>query len=172
MYVFEGAARCFDSQDAARDGILGGAVQPGDVVVVRFEGPKGGPGMQEMLVPTMSLIARELHLNCALITDGRFSGASAGLSVGHISPEAASQGAIALIEDGDPVRIDIPGRKIALLVDDATLAQRREAMESRGTEAWRPVSRERQVSTALRVYSAFATSADRGGVRDLSRIDG
>jgi len=173
MYVFEGRARVFDSQDSARDGILGGAIEPGDVVVVRYEGPKGGPGMQEMLVPTMSLIAKELHLSCALITDGRFSGASAGLSIGHISPEAASRGELALVEEGDRIRIDIPAREIELVVDEATLEARRVAMEARDAGAWKPATpRTRKVSKALRAYAAFATSADRGGVRDLSAIEG
>jgi len=137
------------------------------VVIVRYEGPRGGPGMQEMLMPTMSLKARELHETCALITDGRFSGATSGLSIGHVSPEAGGGGAIGLIEDGDRIRIDIPNREISLLVDDATLAGRRSKMKARGTAAWRPGPRERRVSTALRAYAAFATSADKGGVRDL-----
>jgi len=129
--------------------------------------------MQEMLVPTMSLIAKELHLSCALITDGRFSGASAGLSIGHISPEAASRGELALVEEGDRIRIDIPAREIELVVDEATLEARRVAMEARGAGAWKPATpRTRKVSKALRAYAAFATSADRGGVRDLSAIEG
>ena len=171
IHVFEGTARTFNSQDAANRAILEGSVQPGDVVIVRYEGPSGGPGMQEMLMPTMSLVARGLHTSCALITDGRFSGATGGLSVGHVSPEAAAKGTIALIEDGDRIRIDIPEREIALLVDEATLKKRRAAMEALGREGWTPGPRERKVSDALRVFAAFASSADKGGVRDLSRLD-
>ena len=171
MRVFEGTARAFNSQDAANHAILEGSVQPGDVVVVRYEGPRGGPGMQEMLMPTMSLVARQLHTSCALITDGRFSGATSGLSVGHISPEAAAKGDIALIEDGDRIRIDIPEREIALLVDELTLEKRRAAMDALGHKGWAPGQRERRVSDALRVFAAFASSADKGGVRDLSRLD-
>ncbi len=168
MHVFEGRARCYDSEDDAKTAILGGDIVDGDVVIVRYEGPKGGPGMQEMLLPTMSLIARNLQKTCALITDGRFSGASAGLSIGHVSPEAAAGGDIALIEDGDRIRIDIPKREIELQVADEVLAARRAAMDAKGADGWKPAKdRPRAVSKALRAYAAFATSADRGGVRDL-----
>jgi dihydroxy-acid dehydratase len=149
-------------------GIQSGSVVAGDVVVIRYEGPRGGPGMQEMLYPTSYLKSRGLGKACALLTDGRFSGGTSGLSICHVSPEAAEGGAIALIEEGDPIAIDIPARSIDLLVDDATLAQRRAAMEARGAGAWKPAKpRKRQVSTALRAYAAFATSASRGAVREV-----
>jgi dihydroxy-acid dehydratase len=172
MYVFSGRARVFDEQEASRKAILGGEIVAGDIVVIRYEGPRGGPGMQEMLVPTMSLKARGLDKVCALITDGRFSGATSGLSIGHVSPEAASGGAIGLIEEGDRLSIDIPNRSISLDIDDAALAARRAAMEARGAEqAWKPAhARRRSVSKALRMYAAFATSADKGGVRDLGSV--
>jgi dihydroxy-acid dehydratase len=163
---FEGPARIFESQDAAVEGILGGKVKAGDVVVVRYEGPRGGPGMQEMLYPTSYLKSMGLGKACALITDGRFSGGSSGLSIGHISPEAAEGGLIGLVEDGDLVRIDIPARSISLVVDDATLAKRREAMLARGAEAWKPAQkRKRNVTMALKAYAALTTSAARGAVR-------
>jgi dihydroxy-acid dehydratase len=152
--------------------ILTGKVVAGDVVVIRYEGPRGGPGMQEMLYPTSYLKSKGLGKSCALITDGRFSGGTSGLSIGHVSPEAAEGGAIALVEDGDRIEIDIPGRTIRLAVEDAVLAERRAAMEAKGSDAWKPEGRERRVSTALKAYAAFATSAARGAVRDLSRIDG
>jgi dihydroxy-acid dehydratase len=163
--VFKGKARIFESQEAAVDGILGDTVAPGDVVVIRYEGPKGGPGMQEMLYPTSYLKSKGLGKACALITDGRFSGGSSGLSIGHVSPEAAEGGAIALVEEGDPIEIDIPKRSIHLAIDDAALAKRREAKTS-----FKPASRARKVSPALQAYAALATSAARGAVRDLKGL--
>jgi len=162
---FEGPARIFESQDAAVEGILGGKIKAGDVVVVRYEGPRGGPGMQEMLYPTSYLKSKGLGKACALITDGRFSGGSSGLSIGHISPEAAEGGLIGLVEDGDRISIDIPARSISLLVDDTVLAQRRQAMLGRKAEAWKPAKRTRKVSMALKAYAALTTSAARGAVR-------
>ena len=165
---FVGPARIFESQDDAVQGILGGKIVTGDVVVIRYEGPRGGPGMQEMLYPTSYLKSRGLGKACALVTDGRFSGGTSGLSVGHVSPEAAESGAIALIEEGDRIEIDIPSRKIDVLVDDAVLRERRAAMGTKGKNAWRPAKpRDRQVSQALRAYAAFATSAARGAVREV-----
>jgi dihydroxy-acid dehydratase len=165
ILTFEGPARIFESQDASVEAILGGKIKPGDVVVVRYEGPRGGPGMQEMLYPTSYLKSKGLGKVCALITDGRFSGGSSGLSIGHISPEAAEGGLIGLVEDGDRIRIDIPSRSISLLVDDATLAKRRAAMLARGGDAWKPGKRSRKVSMALKAYAALTTSAARGAVR-------
>jgi dihydroxy-acid dehydratase len=163
---FEGPARIFESQDAAVEGILGNKIKAGDVVVVRYEGPRGGPGMQEMLYPTSYLKSKGLGKVCALVTDGRFSGGSSGLSIGHLSPEAAEGGLIGLVEDGDRIRIDIPARAISLLVDDATLAKRREAMLARGADAWKPArKRPRKVTMALKAYAALTTSAARGAVR-------
>ena len=162
---FEGPARIFESQDAAVEGILGGKIKAGDVVVVRYEGPRGGPGMQEMLYPTSYLKSKGLGKVCALITDGRFSGGSSGLSIGHISPEAAEGGLIGLVEEGDRIRIDIPSRSISLLVDDTILAQRRQAMLARKAEAWKPAKRTRKVTMALKAYAALTTSAARGAVR-------
>jgi dihydroxy-acid dehydratase len=162
---FEGPARIFESQDAAVEGILGGKIKAGDVVVVRYEGPRGGPGMQEMLYPTSYIKSKGLGKVCALITDGRFSGGSSGLSIGHISPEAAEGGLIGLVEEGDRVSIDIPARSISLLVDDAILAERRQAMVARGAEAWKPGKRTRKVTMALKAYAALTTSAARGAVR-------
>ncbi|WP_439578477.1 dihydroxy-acid dehydratase [Elioraea sp.] len=170
ILTFTGPARVFESQEAAVAGILGGQVVPGDVVVVRYEGPKGGPGMQEMLYPTSYLKSKGLGKVCALITDGRFSGGSSGLSLGHISPEAAVGGAIGLVEDGDRIEIDIPARTIRLAVSDAELAQRRAAMEARGEAAWQPTNRARAVSAALQAYAALTTSASRGAVRDVGQI--
>jgi dihydroxy-acid dehydratase len=168
---FAGPARVFESQDASVDGILGGSVKAGEVVLVRYEGPRGGPGMQEMLYPTSYLKSKGLGKQCALVTDGRFSGGSSGLSIGHVSPEAAEGGLIGLVEDGDLVEIDIPARSIRLAVPEAELAARRAAMEARGAAAWQPQEqRERQVSTALRAYGAMATSAARGAVRDLAML--
>jgi dihydroxy-acid dehydratase len=164
--TFNGPARIFESQDDAVEGILGDRVQPGDVVVIRYEGPKGGPGMQEMLYPTSYLKSKGLGKVCALVTDGRFSGGSSGLSIGHVSPEAAEGGALALVEEGDHIQIDIPQRRIRLDVSDAELARRREAMEARGSAAWKPASRQRTVSKALQAYAAMATSASRGAVRE------
>ncbi|RCS24959.1 dihydroxy-acid dehydratase [Phyllobacterium salinisoli] len=163
---FSGPARIFESQDSAVLGILNGKIVPGDIVLIRYEGPRGGPGMQEMLYPTSYLKSKGLGKACALITDGRFSGGSSGLSIGHVSPEAAEGGAIGLVEEGDIIEIDIPNRGIHLAVDDAELARRREAMEAKGAAAWKPTEeRKRKVTTALRAYAAMATSAARGAVR-------
>jgi dihydroxy-acid dehydratase len=170
ILTFAGAARVFESQDAAVSGILGGGVKPGDVVLVRYEGPRGGPGMQEMLYPTSYLKSKGLGKLCALVTDGRFSGGSSGLSIGHCSPEAAEGGAIGLVEDGDTITIDIPNRAIRLEVSDEVLARRRAAMEAKGEAAWQPVGRQRHVSSALKAYAAMATSAARGAVRDVSSV--
>ncbi|SDN43797.1 dihydroxy-acid dehydratase [Streptomyces wuyuanensis] len=166
IWTFEGPAVVCESQDEAVDKILSKVIKEGDVVVIRYEGPRGGPGMQEMLYPTSFLKGRGLGKACALVTDGRFSGGTSGLSIGHASPEAASGGAIALVEDGDRIRIDIPNRSIELLVDDATLAARREALGG----VYAPKNRERKVSAALRAYAAMATSADKGAVRDVDRL--
>ena len=169
---FEGPAVVFESQDAAVEGILKGRVQSGDVVVIRYEGPRGGPGMQEMLYPTSYLKSRGLGKACALVTDGRFSGGTSGLSIGHVSPEAAEQGSIALVEPGDLIRIDIPGRRIDLAISDEELAARRRAMEAKDSEGWKPAApRQRKVSTALRAYAKLATSADKGAVRNLDLLD-
>jgi dihydroxy-acid dehydratase len=165
--TFTGPAHIFESQDDAVEGILGDLVKPGEVVVIRYEGPKGGPGMQEMLYPTSYLKSKGLGKACALVTDGRFSGGSSGLSIGHVSPEAAEGGVIALIEDGDPLVIDIPQRSIRLDVGDAELERRREAMQARGAAAWKPANRRRVVSKALQAYAAMATSASRGAVREF-----
>ena len=170
--VFTGPAHVFESQDDAVAGILDGKVVAGEVVVIRYEGPKGGPGMQEMLYPTTYLKSRGLGTKCALITDGRFSGGTSGLSIGHISPEAASGGTIALIENGDQIAIDIPSRSIKLNVSDEVLATRRQAMEAKGLLAWKPLERERYVSLALKAYALLATSADKGAVRDRSKLEG
>ena len=170
IWKFTGRARVFESQDAAVDGILGGKIVAGDIVVIRYEGPKGGPGMQEMLYPTSYLKSMGLGKACALLTDGRFSGGTSGLSIGHASPEAADGGAIGLVEDGDTIEIDIPNRRIHLAVSDEELARRRVAMEARGDAAWQPVNRERFVSAALQAYALMATSADKGAVRDVSQI--
>jgi dihydroxy-acid dehydratase len=152
-------------------GILGGAVKAGDIVLVRYEGPRGGPGMQEMLYPTSYLKSKGLGKLCALVTDGRFSGGSSGLSIGHCSPEAAEGGLIGLVEDGDIIEIDIPGRRLNLAVSDAVLASRRVVMDAKGEAAWQPAEpRQRQVSTALHAYAAMATSAARGAVRDVQSI--
>jgi dihydroxy-acid dehydratase len=162
---FTGPAKVFESQDAAVKGILGNEVKAGDVVVIRYEGPKGGPGMQEMLYPTSYLKSKGLGKACALLTDGRFSGGTSGLSIGHASPEAATGGAIGLVRDGDTIAIDIPGRTIDLLVDEAELAARRKEQDAKG---WKPAEqRKRNVTTALKAYAAFATSADKGAVRKL-----
>jgi dihydroxy-acid dehydratase len=171
IHKFSGTARVYESQDAAVVGILGGLVVAGDVVVIRYEGPKGGPGMQEMLYPTSYLKSKGLGAACALITDGRFSGGTSGLSIGHASPEAAEGGLIALVQTGDPIVIDIPARSIRLDLDDAVLAERRAEMESRGAKAWKPVGRKREVSPALRAYAAMTTNAARGAVRDVSQVE-
>ena len=162
---FSGPARVYQSQDAAVAGILGNKVKAGDVVVVVYEGPKGGPGMQEMLYPTSYLKSKGLGKSCALITDGRFSGGSSGLSIGHISPEAAEGGLIGLVKDGDIIELDIPNRSIRLAVDDAELSARHAAMLALGAKAWKPAKRDRKVSTALKAYAALTTSAARGAVR-------
>ncbi|AWW34396.1 dihydroxy-acid dehydratase [Mannheimia varigena] len=170
IWKFTGEAIVFESQEDAVAGILGGKVREGHIVIIRYEGPKGGPGMQEMLYPTSYLKSMGLGKKCALLTDGRFSGGTSGLSIGHASPEAASGGAIALINDGDTVSIDIPNRSINLMISDEELAARRAEMEARGDKAWKPVSREREVSFALKVFGHFATSADKGAVRDKSLL--
>jgi dihydroxy-acid dehydratase len=170
-YTFTGKARIFESQDAAVSAILANEIVAGDVVVIRYEGPRGGPGMQEMLYPTSYLKSKGLGKVCALITDGRFSGGTSGLSIGHASPEAAEGGAIALIEEGDTIEIDIPQRKMELCISDKELAQRRDAMEARGANAWKPVNRNRQVSQALQAYAAMATSASRGAIRDVAQLE-
>ncbi len=170
IWKFSGVARVFESQDEAAAAILSNRIVAGDVVVIRYEGPKGGPGMQEMLYPTTYLKSRGLGKVCALLTDGRFSGGTSGLSIGHSSPEAASGGLIALVEEGDPIEIDIPNRSIRLAVADDILAQRRKAEEARGSAAYTPKARKRVVSAALKAYAALVTSADTGAVRDLGQI--
>jgi len=168
---FNGRARVFESQDEAVEAILADKVVAGDVVVIRYEGPRGGPGMQEMLYPTSYLKSKGLGKSCALLTDGRFSGGTSGLSIGHASPEAAEGGAIGLIEEGDSIEIDIPSRTINLKLADAELAKRRQAMEARGKKAWQPENRNRVISAALRAYAAMTTSAARGAVRDVSQVE-
>lgn len=171
LRIFSGPARVFESQDAAVEAILADQIKPGDVVVIRYEGPRGGPGMQEMLYPTSYLKSKGLGKVCALLTDGRFSGGTSGLSIGHISPEAAEQGEIALIEENDHIEIDIPNRTINLMVDDATLAQRKNKMNAKGKDAWKPKPRTRKVSQALRAYALMTTSADKGAIRDISKLE-
>lgn len=168
---FTGRARVFESQDSAVEAILADQIVAGDIVIIRYEGPKGGPGMQEMLYPTSYLKSKGLGKACALLTDGRFSGGTSGLSIGHASPEAAEGGAIGLVEEFDVIQIDIPNRSIHLDVSDEELAHRRTAMNERGSQAWKPVNRERHVSQALRAYAAMATSADTGAVRDVSQVE-
>lgn len=165
IWKFAGPAKVFDSQEAACEGILGGKVVSGDVVVITYEGPKGGPGMQEMLYPTSYIKSRHLGKECALITDGRFSGGTSGLSIGHISPEAAAGGNIGLVRDGDIIEIDIPNRSIRVRLTDAELAERRQAEEARGKKAFTPPFRQREVSKALKAYGKMVSSADKGGVR-------
>jgi dihydroxy-acid dehydratase len=168
IYVFEGKARVFESQDTAVEGILNDEVQPGEVVIIRYEGPQGGPGMQEMLYPTSYLKSKGLGKECALLTDGRFSGGTSGLSIGHASPEAAAGGAIGLIENGDLIRIDIPNRSINVEIDQNELDRRREERDEKG---WKPeLSRPRKVSAALKAYALLATSADKGAVRNLEKL--
>ncbi|EKO3558667.1 MULTISPECIES: dihydroxy-acid dehydratase [Vibrio] len=167
--TFTGPAIVFESQDTAVEGILGGQVKAGDVVVIRYEGPKGGPGMQEMLYPTTYLKSMGLGKACALLTDGRFSGGTSGLSIGHVSPEAANGGTIGLVNTGDMIAIDIPNRSISLQVSEAELAERRAEQDKRG---WKPVNRQREVSLALKAYASMATSADKGAVRDKSKLEG
>ena len=171
ILTFTGRARVFESQDDAVEAILADKVVAGDIVIIRYEGPKGGPGMQEMLYPTSYLKSKGLGKECALLTDGRFSGGTSGLSIGHASPEAAEGGAIGLVEEGDTIHIDIPNRSINLEVSDSELAKRREEMQARGSKAWKPVSRKRHVSQALRAYAAMTTSADTGAVRDVSQVE-
>jgi len=171
IWTFNGVARVFESQDEAAAAILNNKIVAGDVVVIRYEGPKGGPGMQEMLYPTTYLKSRGLGKQCALLTDGRFSGGTSGLSIGHASPEAASGGLIALVEEGDRIEIDIPNRSIRLAVADDVLAQRRKAEEARGAAAYTPKARKRVVSAALKAYAALVTSADTGAVRDLGQLE-
>ncbi|MGI9288039.1 MAG: dihydroxy-acid dehydratase [Pseudomonadales bacterium] len=171
-WIFEGPAHICESQDAAVEDILNDRVRAGDVVVVRYEGPCGGPGMQEMLYPTSYLKSKGLGKQCALLTDGRFSGGTSGLSIGHVSPEAAAGGAIALVEQGDTIRIDIPKRSIDIVLSDAELEQRRDAMETKGPAAWQPMEpRPRKVSTALKAYAKLTTSADKGAVRNVALLD-
>jgi dihydroxy-acid dehydratase len=172
IWNFEGPARIFHSQDDACAAILGDKIKPGDVVLIRYEGPKGGPGMQEMLYPTSYIKSKNLGKVCALITDGRFSGGTSGLSIGHVSPEAAEGGAIALVEEGDRIRFDIPNRRVDVLVDAAELKRRRLDMLARGEQAWKPVGRNRPVSQALQAYALLTTSASRGAVRDVSQVRG
>ena len=169
ILVFEGPAHITESQDEAVANILDDKVQAGDVVIVRYEGPKGGPGMQEMLYPTSYIKSKGLGKACALLTDGRFSGGTSGLSIGHVSPEAAAGGAIGLVRNGDIIRIDIPNRTIDVLLSDEELAERRAEQDAKG---WKPVEeRPRKVSAALKAYAKLATSADKGAVRDLSQLD-
>ena len=169
MYQFSGTARVFDQQETALNAIDNGEIEEGSAVIIRYEGPKGGPGMQEMLKPSMSMKAQKIDGSCALITDGRYSGASAGLSIGHISPEAANKGALALVRDGDTIEIDIPNRSINVAVGEEELTSRRAAMEALSDDqAWQPQGeRTRVITRALRAYAAFATSADRGGFREI-----
>jgi dihydroxy-acid dehydratase len=168
---FTGRARVFESQDDTVAAILADQIVPGDVVVIRYEGPRGGPGMQEMLYPTSYLKSKDLGKVCALLTDGRFSGGTSGLSIGHASPEAAEGGAIGLVEEGDRIEIDIPNRTIHLAISDSELNARRAKMDAKGKAAWKPVNRQRSVSPALRAYAAMTTSAARGAVRDVSQIE-
>jgi dihydroxy-acid dehydratase len=168
--VFSGPARIFESQDDAVAAILGDKIVPGDVVLIRYEGPKGGPGMQEMLYPTSYLKSKGMGKKCALITDGRFSGGTSGLSIGHVSPEAAEGGAIALVEEGDTIEIDIPKRMLRVALTDEALGARRAAMEAKGAEAFKPAARARKVSKALQAYAAMTTSASRGAVREVGQL--
>jgi dihydroxy-acid dehydratase len=169
--TFAGPARIFESQDSAVEAILGDKVVPGDVVLIRYEGPRGGPGMQEMLYPTSYLKSKGLGKVCALVTDGRFSGGSAGLCLGHISPEAAEGGALALVEEGDSIEIDIPNRVLRVALSGAELANRRKGVEAKGTAAWKPATRDRKVSKALQAYAAMTTSAARGAVRNVAQVE-
>jgi dihydroxy-acid dehydratase len=169
ILVFEGSAKIFESQDSAVRGILADEVKEGDIVIIRYEGPKGGPGMQEMLYPTSYLKSKGLGKACALLTDGRFSGGTSGLSIGHASPEAAAGGAIGLVREGDKILINIHERSIKLLVSDAEISHRRHEQDKKG---WKPVEkRPRKVTTALKAYALLATSADKGAVRDKAYLD-
>jgi dihydroxy-acid dehydratase len=170
IWQFTGRARVFESQDDSVTAILNNKIVAGDIVIIRYEGPKGGPGMQEMLYPTSYLKSKGMGAVCALLTDGRFSGGTSGLSIGHASPEAAEGGAIGLVEEGDSIEIDIPNRSIHLAISDDELATRRAAMEAKGSDAWKPLGRERPVSKALQAYAALTTSADKGAVRDLEQL--
>jgi len=170
ILCFTGPARIFESQDSSVAAILDNQIKAGDVVIIRYEGPRGGPGMQEMLYPTSYLKSKGLGKACALLTDGRFSGGTSGLSIGHASPEAAEGGAIGLIEEGDLIAIDIPRRKIDVQISDAELEQRRKTMEAKGDNAWQPGNRIRHVSQALQAYAAMTTSASRGAVRDVTQL--
>lgn len=171
ILVFSGRARVFESQESSVVAILADEIVAGDVVVIRYEGPKGGPGMQEMLYPTSYLKSKGLGKECALLTDGRFSGGTSGLSIGHASPEAAEGGAIGLVVDGDTIEIDIPNRRIHLAISEAELAKRRSDMDAKGAKTWKPESRERKVSASLRAYAALTTSADTGAVRDVTQVE-
>ena len=171
IWKFSGPAKIFESQDSAVAAILADKITEGDVIVIRYEGPKGGPGMQEMLYPTSYLKSKGLGAACALLTDGRFSGGTSGLSIGHVSPEAAQGGLIGLVEEGDEIQIDIPNRSIHMNVTPEVIAERRSAMEAKGADAWKPTEkRSRVVSAALKAYAALTTSADKGAVRDLSQL--
>lgn len=172
ILVFTGKARIYESQDSAVKGILNDEVEPGDVVIIRYEGPRGGPGMQEMLYPTSYLKSKGLGKACALLTDGRFSGGTSGLSMGHVSPEAAAGGNIALVDNGDRILIDIPNRTINVELSAEELANRRAAMEAKGKDAWKPAQpRQRRVTAALKAYALLATSADQGAVRNLKMLE-
>jgi len=166
LLLFRGPARVYESQEQAMEGILGDEVRPGEVVVIRYEGPKGGPGMQEMLYPTSYLKSKRLDKVCALVTDGRFSGGTSGLSIGHVSPEAAAGGEIAIVRTGDPIEIDIPNRSIRLLVDEREIAARKAAVKR-----YAPAARERRVPTSLRAYALLVSSADKGAVRLIDTPD-
>ncbi len=171
ILTFSGPARIFESQESAVEAILDDRIEAGDVVVIRYEGPRGGPGMQEMLYPTSYLKSKGLGKSCALVTDGRFSGGTSGLSIGHVSPEAAEGGAIGLLKEGDIIEIDIPERRIQVALSETELEKRRNQMESKHEQAWKPENRQRPVSTALRAYAAMTTSAARGAVRDISQLE-
>jgi dihydroxy-acid dehydratase len=168
IFNFRGTARVFESQDDACDGILGGRVKEGDVVVIMFEGPKGGPGMQEMLYPTSYIKSKGLGKSCALITDGRFSGGTSGLSIGHVSPEAAAGGEIGLLKDNDIIEINIPARTVNVVLPQGELERRKQKEESRGNKAFTPANRNRQISKALQAYASMVTSADKGAVREVN----
>ena len=170
IHIFSGPARICDSQEESVDLILGGKINEGDVVIIRYEGPKGGPGMQEMLYPTSYLKSRKLDKQCALITDGRFSGGTSGLSIGHVSPEAGEGGNLGLLQDGDIIEINIPQRSINVKLSDAELDTRRTEMEALGDDAFTAIGRERVVSEALQAYGLMATSAATGAVRDISKL--
>jgi dihydroxy-acid dehydratase len=167
IFLFKGPAKVFESQDDAIEGILGNKVKSGDVVIIRYEGPKGGPGMQEMLYPTSYIKSKGLGKACALVTDGRFSGGTSGLSIGHVSPEAAAGGEVGLVQDGDIIEINIPERSINVLISEDELARRKAAELARGDKAYTPKSRERYISKALKAYAKMVTSADTGAVREV-----